>query len=200
LSEIAKKTYLSFKNKENARLNDGRFCFTFVGKYIKSMAKKTSAGGRPTLYKEEYNKTAYKLCLLGATDAALADFFEVNVDTVNEWKIKHPEFSVSIKRGKSFADATIAESLYNRAKGAVVKVQQAVKIVERKPVINKKTGEPTRSVVQTEKVQIVQLEQELPPDTVAGIFWLKNRQPKEWRDKQEVVHTNIEQPLFPDEE
>jgi hypothetical protein len=31
--------------------------------------------GRPTKYKEEYNEQAYKLCLLGATDKELADFF-----------------------------------------------------------------------------------------------------------------------------
>ena len=28
-----------------------------------------------------------------------------------------------------------------------------------------------------------------PPDTTACIFWLKNRQPDKWRDKQEVVTT-----------
>ena len=27
------------------------------------------------------------------------------------------------------------------------------------------------------------------PDVGAQIFWLKNRKPKEWRDKQEVEHS-----------
>lgn len=27
--------------------------------------------------------------------------------------------------------------------------------------------------------------EEVPPDTTACIFWLKNRQSKDWRDKQE---------------
>ena len=27
-----------------------------------------------------------------------------------------------------------------------------------------------------------------PPDTTAAIFWLKNRKPAEWRDKQEQQH------------
>lgn len=35
-----------------------------------------SKGGRPTKYKEEYTDQAYKLCLLGATDKEMADFFE----------------------------------------------------------------------------------------------------------------------------
>ena len=28
-----------------------------------------------------------------------------------------------------------------------------------------------------------------PPDTTAAIFWLKNRKPEEWRDKQAVEHS-----------
>lgn len=34
--------------------------------------------GRPTKYKKEYDDQAFKLCLLGATDKEIADFFEVN--------------------------------------------------------------------------------------------------------------------------
>ena len=49
-------------------------------------------GGRPTLFKEEYLEQAYKLCLLGATDADLADFFGVDEDTINLWKRTHKDF------------------------------------------------------------------------------------------------------------
>jgi hypothetical protein len=28
-----------------------------------------------------------------------------------------------------------------------------------------------------------------PPDTTAAIFWLKNRAPAQWRDKQEIEHS-----------
>lgn len=52
--------------------------------------------GRPSDYNVAFNDQAYKLCLLGATDKDLADFFEVVEDTINEWKKKHPQFSVSI--------------------------------------------------------------------------------------------------------
>jgi len=39
-----------------------------------------------------------------------------------------------------------------------------------------------------------------PPDTTAAIFWLKNRQPAKWREKQEVETTiKVEQPLFGDD-
>jgi hypothetical protein len=35
---------------------------------------------------------------------------------------------------------------------------------------------------------IVPYQEHYPPDTVAAIFWLKNRQKEKWRDKQEVDH------------
>jgi hypothetical protein len=60
---------------------------------------------------------AYKLCLLGATDAKLADFFGIAESTVNLWKKAHLSFSESITRGKDRADAEIAEALFHRAKG-----------------------------------------------------------------------------------
>ena len=126
--------------------------------------------GRPTKYKKEYENQVYKLCLLGATDKELADFFGVVESTINEWKIKQPEFSESMKRGKINADAEIAESLHKRAKG--------YRYIEKEY----KEGLLSKEV-----------EKEVAPDTTAAIIWLKNRQPKSWRDKQEVEshNTNI---------
>lgn len=51
--------------------------------------------GRPTDYRPEYAEHARKLCLLGATDKDLADWFEVVESTVNLWKLAHPEFSAA---------------------------------------------------------------------------------------------------------
>jgi len=145
--------------------------------------------GAPPDFKEEYSKQAYKLCLLGATDAQLADFFEVAIPTLAGWKSKHSEFSDSIKKGKDFADAAVAQSLYNRAKGMSVTKDKAIKLTEKAPVPDAE-GNPTRFTRQTDRVEVVSLTEEIPPDTSAGIFWLKNRQPQEWRDKQEVDHTS----------
>lgn len=46
-----------------------------------------------------------KLCLLGATDKELGDFFNVTEQTINNWKKDFPSFFESIKRGKIDADA-----------------------------------------------------------------------------------------------
>lgn len=118
---------------------------------------------RPTAYKKEYAEQARKLCLLGATDVDLAEFFGVAKSTINLWKKKHPEFSDSLKKGKTVADAEVAESLYKRAIG--------IEYTETKVSTDgsKKKQEVTKKFI--------------PPDAVSAIFWLKNRQPSKWRDK-----------------
>jgi hypothetical protein len=127
--------------------------------------------GRPTKYSEAYPEQARKLCLLGATDEEMADFFDVCVATITTWKHEHPEFLASIKSGKVEADAHLAEKLYSRAQGAEWEEEQAFKV---------KIGS------HEEKVEIVTVKRAAPPDTTALIFWLKNRKPTRWRDRQEV--------------
>jgi hypothetical protein len=123
--------------------------------------------GRPSLYREEYAEQARRLCLLGATDQELADFFEIDVRTIYDWKRTKPEFSQAITRGKILADAEVAEKLFQRACGYVV---SAVKLYR----------QDDGSVLQ------VPYQIEHPPDTQAASLWLRNRQPHRWRDKHEV--------------
>jgi hypothetical protein len=124
--------------------------------------KNPKPAGRHSLYKPEYCNFVVKLCKLGATDKDLANYFEVNEDTINEWKKRHPEFSESLKQGREVADAEIGESLYQRAKGYEHKEDQIFQF----------QGNPV----------IVPTVKHYPPDSTACIFWLKNRQPAKWRD------------------
>ena len=131
---------------------------------VAEKTKKKHPGGRPTKYKPEYIAQVYKLCLLGATNEQIADFFEVNPDTVYQWKKVHKKFSESIKRGKMWADAQVAEALYKKATGFTKKVSKLFHY----------------------KGQVIEHEVEkyFPPDTAAAFIWLKNRQG--WTDKQQV--------------
>lgn len=128
-----------------------------------------NVGGRPTKYNDKYPEQAYKLCLLGATDIDLAKFFEVEVTTVNNWKINHPEFFESIKNGKEIADAQVASRLFKKATGYE---REEDKIFQFQ-------GTPV----------VVPTEVHYQPDTTAAIFWLKNRQPSKWRDTQNIELT-----------
>lgn len=126
-------------------------------------------GGRPTKYSASMGEQARKLCLLGYTDAELADFFGVAESSIHKWKIDHKEFSESIKKGKSQADGDVADRLYQRAMG-YEHPEVDIRVVD-------------HMIVQTPITKIY------APDPTAAIFWLKNRQKDKWRDRQitEVV-------------
>jgi hypothetical protein len=128
------------------------------------------AGEKNTKYRSEYDDQAYKLCLLGAIDTQLSDFFGVAESTINKWKIDHPSFSESLKMGKLSADANVASSLYHRALG----------------YSHPETKTATHEGVITDSKEFTK---HYAPDPTAAIFWLKNRQPAMWRDKTEQVVT-----------
>lgn len=134
----------------------------------------TSRVGRPSSYKPEFADQAEKLCLLGCTDKDLADFFDVSETTINNWKNEFPEFLVSIKAGKTIADAEVASKLNQRARGYEWTEEQAIKI---------KTGQ------YEERVEIVEVRREVPPDPTSAIFWLKNRRKADWSDKVIQEHS-----------
>lgn len=130
---------------------------------------------RPSAYRPEYTKQAYHLALLGATDKDIARAFDVDERTVNRWKESQPEFRQSLKAGKEEADARVAKSLFHRANGYS---HPAVKIIT-----------VPRGANMGSDVQQVPYIERYPPDTTAAIFWLKNRRPDLWREKQEVEHS-----------
>lgn len=123
---------------------------------------------RPSKFKDTFIAQAEKLCKLGATDIEVADFFEVDVRTIYRWKADHDGFCQALKAGKSESDDRVERSLFARATG-----------YEHDEVDIRVVG---GEIVQTP------IRKYYPPDTTAGIFWLKNRRPDDWRDKQEVEH------------
>ena len=123
--------------------------------------------GRPSKYRPEFCEQAKKLVALGATDLQLANFFEVSEQTIYTWKQNYPEFLEALKLSKELCDSQVERSLFQRAMGyshPEVKVFQS-------------NGE----IITHEVIK------HYPPDTTAMIFWLKNRNPQEWRDR--VEHT-----------
>lgn len=129
------------------------------------MTEKRGAG-RPSKYQDQFAKQAAKLCRLGATDDDLAEFFEVDVRTIQRWRNTHDEFCRAIKEAKAHADAQVERALFLRAIGYSHPDDK----------IFNNDGEP----------MIVPTTKHYPPDTAAAFIWLKNRRPDQWRDKSEV--------------
>lgn len=126
------------------------------------MASKT---GRPTKYRDEETcRQARKLCSLGAIDKDLAEFFQISESTLNEWKLKYPEFSESLKEGKADPDTQVEASLLMKAKGFYWREYEKYDSISGR---------------------IVTLKEQVVPDATSCIFWLKNRKPNEWRQNPE---------------
>jgi hypothetical protein len=128
--------------------------------------KKTNKGGRPSKFDTINLKQVEILAKKGFTDVEMSQFFEITQQTFNNWKKKHKEFFESLKDWKKSSDALVEKSLFERATG----------YEHEEDKIFNANGTPL--VVPTIK--------HYPPETTAGIFWLKNRQPDKWRDKQEI--------------
>lgn len=131
-------------------------------------ATKTKAKmGQPTKFNDDVAKKIKKLAKLGLTDVQLAAAVDVTERTINNWKNAHPNFFQSLKDGKSEADRKVEGSLFKAACG--FKESTSREVVD-------KNGD----------VHSLMAEAYYPPNPTSMIFWLKNRQPDEWRDKIEI--------------
>ena len=122
-------------------------------------------GGRPTKWKPHYNQEAYELCLLGYTDAELAEHFGVSEAALNLWKEKDNGFLESLKEGKWRADTRAVGALRQRVEGMTVTETVVVKNAQ-------------GMVTETRTVT-----KEIPPDTKAINYWLNNRQRARWKNR-----------------
>ena len=113
----------------------------------------------------------------GLTDEQIAKNIGINTSTIYDWKNKFSDFSKALKRGKEVVDREVENALLKRALG--------YKYTESKTVRSEKDGERVEVTIK-----------EVAPDVTAQIFWLKNRKPEQWRDKQDVhVEGNVNNPF-----
>lgn len=132
---------------------------------------KKHPGGRPSKKSTINLEQMKKLYLAGFKDAQVADFFNVTEQTINNWK-SDKEFFESLKDWKQQADSKVERSLYESACGYRTKAKKAVVVSD---------GQGAGS-----HVEMVEEEIAFAPNSTSIIFWLKNRQPEQWRDKQEI--------------
>lgn len=152
--------------------------------------------GRPTLYQPEYVQRVFHLTLLGATDKEIAAAFQVNVDTIQEWKKVHPEFSDSINAGKTEADAKVAASLYKIANGYETKEVTFEKIGPGADTLE--VGDEGMESIEQDTFKKKVVVKELAPNVAAINIWLKNRRGKveagaqKWADRVEQEITGAD--------
>lgn len=107
----------------------------------------------------------------GLSDEQLAYNIGISVSTFYQWQINYPEFSEAIKRGKKPVDEEVENTLLKSALG----FEYEETITE---IIEQPDG--------TQRKQIKKVKRYCPPSNTAQIFWLKNRRPDRWKDRQDV--------------
>jgi len=137
----------------------------------KKPSDKLKKRGRKSLFDpNKHPQQVKELAEQGKTNEQIADALNISVSSLKLWMKDKPEFSTTIKEGKKHSDEQVVVSLYKRACG--------YKITEKKVI---KNPDGTTRMELTEK--------EIAPDPTSMIFWLKNRQPKDWRDKHDIEQT-----------
>lgn len=107
----------------------------------------------------------------GLTNEQIAHNIGINPDTLYTWIKKYPDIAESLKRGKEVVDRQVENAMFKAAIGYMY---------EEETVTN------AGDVVTTRKYA--------KPNTTAQIFWLKNRKPDTWRDRQEQ-DVNVNTPI-----
>ena len=106
----------------------------------------------------------------GLTDEQIAANIGVTTTTLYDWKKKYADFSDALKKGKETSDYEVENALYKSATG--------YEYEERKEVQEVVDG------VMRKRVEITR--KQFPPNATSAIFWLKNRKPDKWRNKQGI--------------
>ena len=126
-------------------------------------------GGRPSKFDDKARKSVELLAKKGITDAEMSTGLGITEQTLNNWKQEDPAFFESIKDWRLEADRAVERSLYERACGYTCPETKA-------QWVNDEHGG---------RWEYAETRKHYPPDPTSMIFWLKNRQPKKWRDKVE---------------
>ena len=107
----------------------------------------------------------------GLTDEQIAHNMGISPATLYNYKRDHLEILEALKKGKEVVDIQVENALLKRALGYSYE--------EKKVEVSEEGTKVTKTI------------KEVVPDTTAQIFWLKNRRPDRWRDKQDIGGVTI---------
>jgi len=127
---------------------------------------------------------AYKLALLGLTDAQMAGVMGVNFNLINYWRRTKPEFAKALKEGKDKADANVAHAWYQSAIGAE-RIEPRV-LLQR----TKEYGPDGKILRETTKPLVFHVKVKDAPNPIACQKWLAIRQRALWTEVQKVDVSN----------
>lgn len=102
----------------------------------------------------------------GLTLDQIAHNLSIHVATLCEYKKEYNELNESLKRGQEEVDVIVENALLKRA-----------------------LGYEYEEITYEHGKEVKRVSKQVVPDTTAQIFWLKNRKPNVWRDRQQLEHS-----------
>ncbi len=121
----------------------------------------------------------------GAPEEEIAKKLDVAYSTFRQYKAEHEELQEVMRLQREHADLDIENALFKKAKGHIVSVKKAFKCRE---VYYDDHGRRCEK----EEIKTAEEDMYIPPDTVAAIFYLKNRKPEVWKDMHNIQHSATE--------
>ena len=115
----------------------------------------------------------------GLIDEQIAHNMGIAYSTFREWVDRFPALAAALKEGKAPVDLEVENALLKSALGYTITLKKPIKVRTKKQLKDKGT-------IEEEHIEYAEEEVHIPAQTAAQIFWLKNRKPKEWRDKRET--------------
>jgi len=138
--------------------------------------------GRPNSYEIKIKPRLSEIAIWaqnGLIDEEIASNLNVAMSTFYEHKKKYVEFSEALKNKEKAIERT-ANALFKTAEGFKVTLKRPFKTK------NIKYDNNGKKISETEEIIYADYEEYIPPNVAAQCFWLKNRRPDLWRDKQDV--------------
>lgn len=116
----------------------------------------------------------------GLTEEQIAANMGIGRTTLYNYKTKHQRIEAALVKGKEVVDRQVENALLKAAIGFEYQEVTKEPIFEENPL----TG------LEEEVMRVTKIvTKQVSPNTTAAIFWLKNRKPHEYRDKQVVEHS-----------
>lgn len=144
--------------------------------------------GRPSKFDTDMMSIVTNLTKKGATQAEIAAIIGVDTRTLQRWMSKNEDFRRVVREGRSVSDEMVEISLFKLANGYSLPESKFFPERTVTQEINPETKSVTKKVVTEYKPKTVM--KFFPPDQRAIAFWLKNRSPSKWKDKNETDITS----------
>lgn len=120
-----------------------------------------------------------KWCRSGLTDKEIWNRLDIEKSSYYAYQNKFPEFKETVHKNKEFCDAEVENQFYKNCLG----YEYVEQTVSTKKEVIYEDGKRVREI--SEPV-VIDLVKHKPSETNAAKFWLQNRDPENWKEKQQI--------------